>query len=74
MATQQGTDRRATGHSPANVMKHLKGISFPAQKTDVVDRARENGAPQEVMDFLENLPEQEFGGPQEVLKTFGEEE
>lgn len=73
MATQtQATDRRVTGGSPANVMKHLAGMSFPAQKNDIVRAAHENDAPQEVLDRVENLPEQEYGGPQEILKAFGE--
>lgn len=68
----QEIDRRVTGGSPANVMKQIAGISFPAAKNDILAKARENGAPQEVMDILEKMPDQEFGGPQDILKAFGE--
>jgi hypothetical protein len=79
-ATKQNNWRITTmsrgvgGHSPANVQKFLKGQDYPADKKDLIGTARRNKAPQEVMNLIENLPEDEFGGPQDVMKGYGEEE
>jgi len=65
--------RGVGGHSPANIQKYLKGQDYPANKQDLVKTARENKAPEEVMEVLNALPEAEFGGPQDVMKGYGEE-
>jgi hypothetical protein len=66
-------DRSAeTGVAPKEVQKALGGIDYPARKDDLVARARENDAPREVRSIVERFPEREYGGPQEVMKAFGE--
>lgn len=64
--------RGVGGQSPANVQTHLKGVHYPAKKEDLVKTARENGAPKEIMDILKELPSEEFGGPQDVMKAYGQ--
>lgn len=64
--------RGVGGHSPANVQKYLKGVDYPASKDDLLLAARNNEAPQEVLDTIEDLPAEEFGGPQDVMKAYGE--
>ena len=59
------------GGSPANVEKYLKGIDFPAKKRDLMEQARKNAAPQEVIQVIQQLPDQEFRGPQDVMKAYG---
>jgi hypothetical protein len=66
--------RGVGGRSPANVQKFLKGQDYPADKKDLIETARRNKAPQEVMKLIENLPGDEFGGPQDVMKGYSEEE
>jgi hypothetical protein len=63
--------RGVGGKSPANIQTYLEGVSYPADKATLVGRARENGAPKEVMDVIEQLDDQEYGGPQEVMKSYG---
>ena len=60
------------GTSPANVQNYLKGAHYPTTKEQLVSTARDNGAPPEIMETLQNLPEEEFGGPQEVMKAYGQ--
>jgi hypothetical protein len=60
------------GTSPANVQNFLKGSHYPARKEDLVATAKHNGAPKEILDILKGLPEDEFGGPQDVMKAYGE--
>ena len=64
--------RGVGGHSPANVQKYLHGADYPATRKDLLDQARRNDAPDEVMDVIQRMPDQEFGGPQEVMKAYGD--
>jgi hypothetical protein len=54
-------------------MKHMKGINFPAGKQDLIEHARNGEGPDtgEVVQFLEKLPDREYGGVQEVTKEIG---
>ncbi len=62
----------AGGESPANVQKYLKGVDYPAKKQQLVETAKKNGAPQEVVQVIQQFPNQEFGGPQDVMKAYGD--
>jgi hypothetical protein len=64
--------RGVGGHSPANVQKYLRDVEYPASKEDLLQQAKRNSAPQEILDTIERLPEDQFGGPQEVMKGYGE--
>lgn len=65
--------RGVGGHSPANVQKFLAGVKYPATKDDLIKSAKGNQAPPEVMDEIENLPDDDYGGPQDVMKSYGKE-
>ncbi len=66
--------RGVGGNSPANVQKYLRDVDYPASKDDLLAQARRNSAPQDILDTIERLPEDRFGGPQEVMKGYGENE
>jgi len=44
----------------AKVSKSLKGIHFPADREKVVDYAKKNMAPDDVMNVLEQMPDGEY--------------
>jgi len=58
--------------SPIEVQKALKGMDYPAKKKDLIEKAKENSAPKEVMHVLESLPDKEFENAVDVSKEFGE--
>jgi hypothetical protein len=60
------------GHSTANVTHHLKGMAFPASKAKLLERARNNGAGQDVLEALECFPDEEFESLADVLRVYGE--
>ena len=60
------------GNSPANVQKYLSGVDYPAEKQDLIEAARRNDAPDEVMQTIRKLPEDHYGGPQDVMKGYGQ--
>jgi Protein of unknown function (DUF2795) len=66
--------RGVGGHSPANMQKFLKGQHYPASRDNLVKTARQNDAPKEIIEWIQGLPEDEFGGPQDVMKAFSEED
>lgn len=57
--------------NPIEVQKHLKGMSYPATKDDVVSTAEQNGADDEVVSHLRGLDEEEFSGPDDVMRALG---
>lgn len=64
--------RGVGGQSPSNVQSYLKGVHYPASKEDLLSTAKRNGAPNEIMEIIRRFHEERFGGPQEVMKAYGE--
>jgi hypothetical protein len=58
--------------NPIEVEKSLKGIDFPAKKQDLVKHAQQQGANQEVLETIKQLPEEEFRNAADVAKAVGE--
>lgn len=63
--------RSDSGTSPIEISKHLKGIDFPANKRDLIEHAQQNDAGEDVMEILQDLPDQEYGNMAEVMKGVG---
>jgi hypothetical protein len=57
--------------NPIEIEKSIKGIDFPADKQAIIDKAEENGAEQEEIDVLRNLPEGEYNNPTEITEALG---
>jgi hypothetical protein len=58
--------------SPTEVQKALKGADYPASKDSLIDLARDNQAPDEVVDELEEgLDDEEYESPAEVMADLG---
>ena len=51
------------------VQKALGGISYPATKDQLIEHARDKNAGQDILDALQNIPDQEYDGPNEVSKA-----
>ena len=46
--------------------KYLSGMDYPATKGEIVERARSQGAGNEIVQALERLPDREYDGPNAV--------
>jgi hypothetical protein len=57
--------------SPITLQKHLKGTNYPASKEDLVRRAQNNQAPDDILTMIRQLPNQSFESPAEVMRAFG---
>lgn len=66
--------RGVGGESPANITHHLKGIDFPAKRSDLEKHAKDQGAEEDVLEVIRNMPDQEYGSMADVMKGVGKVE
>ncbi|GAA3665430.1 uncharacterized protein DUF2795 [Lentzea atacamensis] len=52
--------------NPIQIQKYLSGVDYPVSKRQLLEKARDNGAGQDVLTALEKLPEREYNGPNAV--------
>jgi hypothetical protein len=56
--------------NPIDIQRHLKGVDYPADRSELVETARSEDAPPEVVEALASLPEdEEFEGPDQVMEA-----
>jgi hypothetical protein len=55
--------------NPIQLQKFLGGVDYPASKDDLLKKAEEHGADDEVMEALRALPDQEYDAPTAVTKA-----
>ena len=60
--------------SPKEVEKHLKGVDYPAKKTDLIKKARQEGANEQVIEALQKMPGEVFNKPTDITKAIGQED
>ena len=60
------------GHVSANLGRFLKGADFPAKQADLVERAKENGADQGVLEVLNKMPKRDYRSMADVMEAYGE--
>lgn len=60
--------------SPAEVQQFLRGIDFSCDKETLVEQARDQGAVEEMLDFLEDLAGQIFDSAAHVSRAIGQVE
>lgn len=57
--------------SPAAIERYLKGIHYPAEKQDLINKAKENSAPSDVISVLNRFNEHTYNSPIDVSKEVG---
>ncbi len=58
--------------NPIQVQKSLSGIDYPASKDELVSRARDSGASDEVRQTLDRLPDKTYNSPNDVSEAIGD--
>jgi|GEM_PF-632002 len=61
------------GGITAEIEKALKGMNYPASKQNLVQQAKSNHASRDVINAIQDLPENRFNSPTDVAKAWGEE-
>jgi hypothetical protein len=59
--------------NPIQLQKHLKGVSYPASKEDLLQVARQHKADENVTSALEQLPDKEYRTPADVNQALGQQ-
>jgi hypothetical protein len=54
------------------VYRFLRGIRYPATKQQLVAQARSNQADEEALSSLQEMPEGEYSGPDDVSRVIAE--
>jgi hypothetical protein len=55
--------------NPIELQKHLKGVDYPASRDDLVKAAQSNGAPDDLVEALQNAGKDSFDGPTAVQQA-----
>jgi hypothetical protein len=55
--------------NPIELQKHLGGVDYPASRDDLVRKAEENGADDDVLEALRGIPDTEYDAPTAVTKA-----
>jgi hypothetical protein len=65
--------RGVGGRGPANIMKHMKGLSFPADKKSIINNATKALGPdtEMVLEVIGEFPDRIYTSSQEILREFG---
>lgn len=69
--------RGVGGIGPANIMKHLKGIHFPADKKQLLDLVEQNrnrpgmSDTEDVKSILGKVEDKQYGSVAEIMKEIG---
>lgn len=64
-------DQAQTIVNPVQVQKFLSGVDYPTTKDDLVQTAKKQGADDNVLNTLENMPMDEFNSPNDVTEAIG---
>lgn len=57
--------------SSATIEHYLKGIHYPTSKNDLINKAKENNAPSDVMHILHQFTDYQYSSPIDVSKEVG---
>ena len=57
--------------NPVQVQKFFGGLDYPVGKEDILERAKSEGADENVMEALERIPDEEYSSPVEVSRQLG---
>ena len=57
--------------NPVQVQKFLGGMDYPAGKQDILKRAEQEGADENVRSILEKIPDRQYDGPNAVSHEIG---
>jgi hypothetical protein len=68
------SDRRTdmtTIVNPIQLQKYLKGIDYPVNKQQLIETAKKNGADENVLATLQQVPDKKYDAPVDVSEEVG---
>lgn len=69
--SEQNTEKNASIHQAhhENMETYLKGVIYPAEKKSLLEYAKKNHAPQNILDCLNKLKDQKYLTQSDVSKS-----
>lgn len=58
--------------NPIQLQKHLKGVDYPASKEQLIEHAQKQGADENAISVLQQIPDQEYETPTDVSAAVGD--
>ena len=58
--------------NPIQLQKHLKGVDYPASKEQLIQHAQKQGADDNAISVLQQIPDQEYETPTDVSVAVGD--
>lgn len=62
--------RLAGGKTEEDIRRFLGNVGFPAHKDDLIHAARKNGAPNDIVSSIEQIPVNEFRDMEQLLQAY----
>ncbi|SFJ00386.1 DUF2795 domain-containing protein [Amycolatopsis sacchari] len=56
--------------NPIQMQKFLSGVDYPASRDDLVEHAKSQGADNDVLEHLQQMPDRTYDGPNAVSQEF----
>lgn len=56
---------------PMTIQRYLRSVDYPCSKDELVEKAKEAGADEEVIETLEEMPDEIFESPTDVAQSIG---
>ncbi len=57
--------------NPIQLQKYLKGMKYPARKQDLIAKAKQEGADDNISQLLQRLPDEQYKTPADVSQAVG---
>jgi hypothetical protein len=67
--TQARSQQKAP--NPIQIQKYLGGLDYPVTRREIIEKAQQEGADEDVMEALNQLPEQEYESPIAISREVG---
>lgn len=56
------------------LQKHLKGVDYPVSKQDLINHAEQQGADEDALSALKQIPDRQYDGPNAVSHEISQTE
>ncbi len=67
----KGNKTQTARVNPIQVQKFLKGVDYPCSKQELISKAQQEGADQNVLQTLQAMPMERFNSPNDVAEAIG---
>ncbi|HVK55903.1 MAG TPA: DUF2795 domain-containing protein [Burkholderiales bacterium] len=71
MARQEQVSGKGQIPNPVQIQKFLHGLDYPVTKQKILDTAKKEGADDNVLNALNQIPDQEYDSPVTVSREVG---